>query len=186
MNEFTMGPLDARKKPSKKGEGFVFLCGARVCPEILAFDLADEQGFQISASYDRTSKSVWIKTRRAGNRDSQAREGFAVLDERNRVLGFSEHEDMIELSTTTRVVAASTVRDRVMPASVDENAFPLLFRCARCGRESKIDIASTEAFQFQTVPSGAIKDAALPSLALPQPRPFRVPHDIIDFDDDLD
>jgi len=116
MTDLTMGPLPAKVKDERGSAGDetrVFRCGVRDCPERLAtaFFTRDEWSLYTSEGYAENSQGVFIKTRRAVIRDCN------ILSTRE------------------------SRKDRLQQregAYLTSEGCPLVFKCARCGRLSKI------------------------------------------------
>lgn len=141
-------PLLAREKV-KDGQHRV-LCGVQSCPEVLA--KREGWSVEISAGYDWGKDHILIKTRRAAARQSAHREVveyqikpqyedalYKTKDSNNPTVTDAEHRASTD-NTTMRTWFSQIQRTRSPHTGpfLEFDTLPVLIRCVRCGRLSKI------------------------------------------------
>ncbi len=179
MNTLTMGPLPVRVK--REGENLVFRCGVVSCPEVLARAEwhGDEWDCHASEGYSQNNQSIFVKTRRAVNREftiyhnekdsrkdlreqieffekitrftpEQAKQLLKQKKEENltdskllewyvfllcREEGRIYAKESLERYRVEMETGRASMRRRLY---LSTEGAPLTFKCARCGRLSKI------------------------------------------------
>jgi hypothetical protein len=162
----TSAPLIAREKV-KDGTHKV-LCGVRDCPE--TFGHRDHWSVVIAPGYELGKDRTLIKSRRSGARQIGHREYVfeqvkpryedALYDNRkefadSKYANGAQHSALSDPSATERDYIAATnaanyrkwyrqaerARDAGAGPSLEWDCLPILIRCARCGRLSKIEPA---------------------------------------------
>jgi hypothetical protein len=133
VNDLSMAPLLARIKHGKDLASIklLFLCGVRECPEILGVARPHflQGQFHFYKPYFPDAQGVFRCTRRSARRLEAEREHNAVV-RADAKRGGGEYEEMTMKSHDPRKIEGL----QVPPVE----AFPIVVRCARCGRESKI------------------------------------------------
>jgi hypothetical protein len=165
MNDLTMGPLPAKVKRELDDRGrpfWVVRCGVRDCPEKLGqytWLEGDKRGNWSFVGYV-LSNGVWIKTRRNGIRSLENRERTKEFIEYEAAMKALEQEEKTgvcspwhyELQRREMKETQRRIRRRMkeLPkhfgsdysvAREELTEWPLILKCARCGRLSKIEKA---------------------------------------------
>lgn len=132
MNQLAMGPLPVRRS-AKEDTKIVFLCGVRVCREVLAdWDLFN---LKLKPGYAPNGSGVFIKNRQAGNRAGN-RYDFHKRNAWQREDDYA-FDNTIDPKTTEEAVRDSKARE-LTAYQVPIGAGQIVIRCARCGNLSKI------------------------------------------------
>lgn len=160
MNNLTMGPLPAKIKSEVDiaGEKTVFRCGVRDCPEILAVIRPDMlQGrLHLYKPYFPNARGIYCVTRRSAQRSqgerqhkTETRWEYKKLKARSqaRFCADPSPENIKSLDAVERMATRyGTLKRSFEGLQVPPTeAFPIVVRCARCGRDSKIQGAVSTA-----------------------------------------
>jgi hypothetical protein len=159
MNELTMGPLPAKVKVEFSDSTvavpfFAVRCGVRDCPESFGiFELLDgaKPGrWRMDNGYV-CIKGVWSKTRRPETRSPYQREAIAEFTEYEAATPEARRGMNLRWGTARfyREIAQSEnlkhVKQHIFRPKDDVIEWPLIVKCARCGRLSKIEGADQKA-----------------------------------------
>lgn len=158
MNDLTMGPLPAKVKRETVSNfsALAVRCGVRDCPEKFGFFESLESGKSGAWLFEPgyiQSNGVWIKTRRPQTRMPYPKKVFGKFAEEeieNRNLEVEKQMGIVsawhnafhghEAGKIAR--ALKQLKTHNVPSQKpDDIEWPIIVKCARCGRLSKIERA---------------------------------------------
>lgn len=135
-SDLTMkAPQLAREKVSS-GKHKVF-CWAPTCPELLA--TRDGWSLEVAAGYELGKDRVLLKSRRSASRQRNHRQAIELVERNLEAAVYPQSIEDNEKARKTLLLAQRS-RDTYFKTGymLEHDDLPVIIRCSRCGRLSKI------------------------------------------------